>query len=173
MRSIPDPGFAGDAGAADPALAAALAAYADDPGARHHPTLAVLQDARLLVPVVAMAGEVEYDERGLARDKTSDMATVLMRGRDGRTALLAFTGNGSLRSWDPQARPVPVTAARAAQAAVSDGAAALLVDVTGPVRFVVEGGDLNALADGYRLVRAGERWSWAKLSESDAAGPGR
>ena len=47
---------------------------------------------RLLVPVVAILGEVEHDEQGLAHDKTSDMAAVLMTGRDGRKALLAFTG---------------------------------------------------------------------------------
>ena len=58
----------------------------------HHEVLALLQDARLLVPVVALLGEVDHDERGLAHDKTSDMAAVLMTGRDGRTALLAFTG---------------------------------------------------------------------------------
>ena len=41
--------------------------------------------------MVALLGEVEHDEQGLAHDKTSDMAAVLMQGRDGRTALLAFT----------------------------------------------------------------------------------
>ena len=60
-----------------------------------------LQDARLLVPVVALLGEVEHDEQGLAHDKTSDMAAVLMKGRDGRTALLAFTGTASLQAWNP------------------------------------------------------------------------
>ena len=94
MRTIPDPGFAGDAGAADPDLVAALAAYEQDPSdaEAHHEVLALLQDTRLLVPVVALLGEVEYDDDGLAHDKTSDMAAVLMTGRDGRTALLAFTG---------------------------------------------------------------------------------
>ena len=70
--------------------------------------LLALQDARLLVPVVAVLGEVEVDEHGLAHDKTSDMAAVLMTGADGRRALLAFTGSDSLASWDAGARPVPV-----------------------------------------------------------------
>ena len=61
----------------------------------------MLQQARLLVPVVAVAGEVEVDEQGLAHDKSSDMATVLLTGRDGRTALLAFTGTESLRGVGP------------------------------------------------------------------------
>lgn len=161
MRQIPDPGFAGDEGAADPALEAALASYAHDPG-RYVATLAALQRTRLLVPVVAVLGEAETDEAGLRRDKTSDMAAVLMRGQDGRTALLAFTGTASLRVWDPEARPVPVTAVQAAQAARQDGADALLVDVAGPVMFVAEGEDLEAMAAGYELVEVNGRHGWAR-----------
>ena len=163
-RTIPDPGFAGDDGGVDPRLADALAAYDEAPEAGGHlAALAVLQDARVLVPVVAVLGEVEYDEHGLARDKTSEMAAVLMTGRDGRTALLAFTGSESLDAWDATARPVPVTTRQAAQAALHDGAAALLLDVAGPVMFVVEGEDLDALAAGHRLVPLdGGRWGWAR-----------
>jgi type III secretion system (T3SS) SseB-like protein len=160
VRSIPDPGCAGDAGEPDPALARALAAYSVAPDRLHYPTLAVLQDCRLLVPVVALLGEVGYDEQGRARDKTSDMAAVLLTGRDGRTALLAFTGTGSLRRWDPDARPVPVPARTAALAAVQDGAAALVVDVAGPVLLAVEGDDLQALAGGYRLAEVDGRAAW-------------
>ncbi len=114
----------------------------------HLQVLTRLQRARLLVPVVALLGEVEHDEQGLAHDKSSDMAAVLMKGRDGRTALLSFTSTASLQAWKGDARPVPVTARQAAQAALQDQAAALLVDVAGPVMFVVEGDDLHALASG-------------------------
>lgn len=160
-RSIPDPGFAGDDGSAAPELVAALTAYDAAPDDLHHATLAVLQDTRVLVPVVAVLGEVELDEQGLAHDKSSDMAAVLMQGRDGRTALLAFSSVGSLEGWDPTARPVPVTVRDAARSAVQDQAEALLVDVGGPVTFVVEGEDLRLLAQGRRLQRVGEGgWAW-------------
>lgn len=161
MHTIPDPGFAGDDGAVPPEVAAALAGYAAD-RTRHAATLAALQHARLLVPVVAVLGEVEVDEQGLAHDKTSDMATVLMKGRDGRTALLAFTGSEPLRRWDPEARPVPVTVATAARAARQDGAEALVVDVAGPTMFVVEGDDLVQLAEGATLVEVSGRHGWAR-----------
>jgi hypothetical protein len=147
MRTIPDPGFAGDTGQVDPDLAAALTAYdaaPDDPDATRA-VLARLAQTRLLVPVVALLGEVEHDEQGLAHDKTSDMAAVLMTGRDGRKALLAFTGTAALEAWDPSARPVPVTARHAALSALQDEASALLIDVAGPVMFVVEGADLHTL----------------------------
>jgi hypothetical protein len=165
MRTIPDHGFAGDTGAVDPGLAAALSAYEqagpDDEADAHHEVLALLQDTRVLVPVVALLGEVEYDDQGLAHDKTSDMAAVLMTGQDGRNALLAFTGTASLEQWDAESRPVPVTARHAAQAALQDAAAALLVDVAGPVIFVIEADDLHALAAGHRLVRLEDgRWAW-------------
>ena len=162
MRAIPDPGFPDDAGQVDPQVSAVLAAYGRDPARLHRPTLAALQHARLLVPVVAVLGEVEHDERGIAHEKTSDMATVLMRGRDGRLALLAFTGTEPLAAWDPQARPVPVTARTAAQAAVQDDADALLVDVAGPSLFVVEGEDLKALAEGYTLAEVRGELLWVK-----------
>jgi hypothetical protein len=165
MRSLPNPGFAGDDGGVDPVVAAALAAYDETPeAALHLAALAVLQDARVLVPVVAVLGEVELDEAGLAHDKTSDMAAVLLTGRDGRTALLAFTGSASLTTWDPAARPVPVPVRQAAQAAIQDGAAALVLDLAGPVQFVIEEEDLTALAAGHRLVHLDDgRWAWVDV----------
>jgi hypothetical protein len=170
VRSIPDPGFAGDDGTTAPETLTALQAYDAAPDARHDATLAVLQHARVLVPVVAILGEaghdMEGDERGLVHDKTSDMAAVLMTGRDGRSALLAFTGTDAMGRWDPQARPVPVTLPAAAEAAVAEGAQALVLDVAGPVSFVVETEDLQELARGGRLVGVQEggrtRYGWAR-----------
>jgi SseB protein N-terminal domain len=162
MRSLPDPGFAGDDGSADPELLRALATYAADPDGRHLDVLTVLQGARVLVPVVAVAGEVEVDAAGLTHDKTSDMAAVLMRGHDGRTALLAFSGTQTLAAWDPAARPVPVTARDAARAARQDGAEALVLDVAGPVLFVVEGEDLVAVAEGWTLATLSGRRAWVR-----------
>jgi hypothetical protein len=159
-RQLLDTGFGDDTGAVAPEVAAALAAYGADPGAGHAALLTALQGARLLVPVVAVLGEVEVDEAGLAHDKSSDMAAVLLTGADGRLALLAFSGTEAMQRWDPQARPVPVPTRQAALAALQDGAAALLVDVAGPVMFVVEGDELAALAAGHRLVRVAENWVW-------------
>ena len=161
-RVIAEPEFPDDDGSATPGLTAALAAYEADPESGHRPALAALQESRLLVPVVATLGEVGYDESGLAHDKTSDMATVLITGRDGRTALLSFTSLASLQAWNGEARPVGVSARQAARAAVQDGADALLVDVAGPVLFAVEGQDLRDLAGGLDLRRVDGRWAWTR-----------
>ncbi|WP_307861508.1 SseB family protein [Nocardioides xinjiangensis] len=154
-RTIPDPGFGDDAGEADPRLARVLADHASG-AATSGAVLSLLQDARLLVPVVAVLGEVEVDDQGLAHDKSSDMAAVLVQAADGSTGLLAFTSTASMARWDPQARPVPVPARTAATAAVQDGAEALLVDLAGPATYVVDGDDLPRLASGWRLVAIGD-----------------
>lgn len=165
MRSIPDPGFAGDDGSVSEEVSTALAAYDADPERGYTNALAALQRSRLLVPVVAVLGEVEHDEAGLAHDKTSDMATVLMQGHDGRMALLCFTGAEPLRSWNLEGRPVPVAARDAARAAVQDKADALLVDVAGPVPFVIEGDDLRALAEGFVVADVGGRTAWVRPAD--------
>lgn len=163
-RNIPDPGFAGDDGSAPAEVREALQRYGADPAGAHHATLATLQDTRVLVPVVALLGEVEYDEQGLAHDKSSDMAAVMIEGADGRTALLAFTGDDALKAWNPEARPVPVTLRKAALASIQQGGDAVLVDLAGPVMFPVQGEDLQHLAAEHTLIKLDEGWAWATIS---------
>jgi hypothetical protein len=163
-RPLPDPGFAGDDGARDPRLAAALAVYAVDPE-RHLEVFVALQHTRLLVPVVAVLGETGYDDAGLAHDKTSEMATALLTGQDGRLALLAFTDLETLAAWRRDARPVPVPATVAARSALQEGASALVVDVAGPTSYVVEGDLLEGLARGWTLTLAAAGPVWAEPVE--------
>ncbi len=162
-RTIPQPAFPDDTGASDPELAAAVEAYAGGrvPAAD---LLARLAGARVLVPVVAVLDDAVLDDAVLddavlddavptsdtggisRREKESHLAAVSTTSGDGRRGLLAFTGADSMTRWDPAARPVPVTGAQAAQAALADGAEALVVDLAGPVRFAVERPELDVLA---------------------------
>ncbi|MFJ8718891.1 SseB family protein [Streptomyces violaceus] len=145
-KNIPDPGFSDDDGSADPRLSAALAAWSEDRGAVG-PVLDALKGARLLVPVVAVLGEVEEDERGLRREKTSDMAVPTLKAGS-RTALPAFTSTDSLARWDPAARPVAVPLHQALQAAAHEKADTVVLDLAGPVPFELTGSALLALAEG-------------------------
>ncbi|MCD0481300.1 SseB family protein [Streptacidiphilus sp. ASG 303] len=147
-KNIPDPGFAGDGGAADPHLAAALARWADDPAAVGPEVLAALPAARLMVPVVAVLGEVETGPDGLRREKTSDMAVPVVEAPDGRRALPAFTSLESLARWRADARPVPVHGRQAVLAAYSERADTLLVDPAGPVAYQLTGAPMRAVAEG-------------------------
>lgn len=146
QKNIPDPGYSDDDGSADPALTAALAAWARDRTALG-PVLASLKGARLLVPVVAVLGEVEEDENGLRREKTSDMAVPTLQAGD-RRALPAFTSTASLARWDPGARPVAVPLHQALQAAAHEKADTVVLDLAGPVAFELTGAALRALAEG-------------------------
>ncbi|MBC7551719.1 MAG: SseB family protein [Cellulomonas sp.] len=153
-----------DGGQVDAAYARALAVHVADLAdpTSYAGVLAALGSTRLLVPVVALLGDVETGADGLARDKTADMASVLLTGADGRIALLAFSSLTTLQQWDPDARPVPVAAALAAQAAVQDDAAAMVIDVAGPDMVVVQGEDLQALAEGWTLTSVGGRSAWIR-----------
>ena len=75
------------------------------------------------------------------------MVLPTLIGRDGRPAVLAFTGLDALARWRPDARPMPAEADRVWRAAVADGCA-VVIDVAGPVPLAVEGARLAALAAG-------------------------
>ncbi|CAL9386517.1 SseB family protein [Streptomyces cellulosae] len=161
-KNIPDSPFRDDDGSADPRLSAALAAWAED-GNAVGPVLEALKDARLLVPVVAVLGEVEEGEEegreapwkggggrrvgGLRREKTSDMAVPTLKA-GGRKALPAFTSTDALTRWDPAARPVAVPLHQALQAAAHEKADTVVLDLAGPVPFELTGPTLLALAEG-------------------------
>lgn len=176
-RILTPSAFPGDDGQANPATRAAL----DVASAPTSPTdylraVALLCLDRVLVPVVATAtklaetGSSPTGDR-LVGDKEAEMSVVLLQTRDGRRAMLAFTGLDSLQAWDDRARPVPVTLDLAAQSAVADGATALLVDFAGPSPLVIEGEVLAELARGHRLVEVGtDEFGWAMAQSPAAAG---
>ena len=138
--------FRHDRGAADPRVAAALAAYLAGQGSEQA-ALSALASARLLVPVVATLADGSEPADAPPGDKNSEMALPTLIGRDGRAALLAFTDLDALARWRPDARPVPAEADRVWRAAVAEGCA-VVIDVAGPVPLAVEGARLAALAAG-------------------------
>jgi hypothetical protein len=144
-RPLPDPGFAGDDGAADAELAQALrelaAGAAVGPG-----LLARLASARLLVPVVAVLEDSHTGPDGRRTDKRSSMASVTVRAPDGRRSLVAFTSTAALSAWRADARPIAADGRRVAQAALAEGVDALVVDPAGPVPFAVADAELRVLA---------------------------
>lgn len=137
QRSLAEPAFPDDDGLIDASLAAALG---DDVR-----VAAVFAGARVFVPIVAVLGESATDgpplhetsvaAGGAPTDKSADMAAVLMTGKDGRTALLAFSSVAALEAWNPLARPVPVWGRDAVLAARDEGASAILLDL-GSKHFV-------------------------------------
>ncbi|MDH6127029.1 SseB family protein [Kitasatospora sp. GP82] len=145
-KNIPNPGFAEDDGTADPRLARALAAWAEDRAAEPE-VLEALTPSRLMVPIVALLGEVETDANGLKHEKTSDMAVPVIEAADGRRALPAFTSLETMARWRADARPAPVAAPQAAMVAYSERADTLLIDPAGPVTYTLTGARLRAVAE--------------------------
>jgi hypothetical protein len=142
--------FRDDDGAADPRVTVALAAYYAGQGSEQD-ALTALAAARLLVPVVAVLADGSAAEG----DKNSQMVLPTLIGRDGRPAVLAFTGLDTLARWRPNARPVPAESDRVWRAAAADGCA-VVIDVAGPVPLAVEGTRLAALAAGQPVPAAYE-----------------
>lgn len=152
-RALISTGFDEDPGIADPDLRDALATYAassvderERAGAAATLLMAQVGAARLLVPIVAEPVELGTSGQGLVTDAHVDMAAVTLVAPDGSRALPVFTGLDSLAAWDAAARPVPVTAARAAQAAVTERCDVIVVDPAGPVQTVLRASMVWALA---------------------------
>lgn len=140
-RSLAPTPFPDDDGSAHPALATALG------GAGIEAVVTALEGCRVLVPIVAVAGETAMTADGLMVDTTSDMAVVTLTAPDGRRTLPVFSSLPQLSAWDASARPVPVAGRTAALAAVDDGCELLVVDPAGAA-VVVPRPAMWALAQG-------------------------
>jgi SseB protein N-terminal domain len=105
-----------------------------------------LREARLLIPLVAVAGELGTNDHGHAVDKSQELSIVTVMGPDGRSVLPAFTSVASMSAWNPKARPVPATASRVALAAASENTDLVVLDPTNVTEFAVRRPALWALA---------------------------
>jgi hypothetical protein len=135
LKPLPDPGFAGDDGAADPVLAAVLDAYGSGAG-DDDTVMSAVAAARLIVPVTAVPAETGDRADGRVGDGTVEMALPVM------------TSVAALAAWDPRARPVPVPCRRAALGALTEDCDFLVVDPSGPVTWVADRAQVERLAGG-------------------------
>ncbi|MDQ2670067.1 MAG: SseB family protein [Gemmatimonadota bacterium] len=126
----------GDDGSADPALLAALTAFRSGDGDQ----VAVVdayRSARLLIPLVAEAGDHGIGPHGLEVDKTQELSIVTVAAPDGRRVLPVFTGVETMRRWDAAARPVPADGVRTALAAADDDTDLIVIDPGSETEFVL------------------------------------
>lgn len=110
-----------------------------------------LRDARLLVPLVAEAGEVGTTPQGRVVDKTQELSIPTVAGPDGEPILPVFSSAEAMRVWNPKARPVPASAARVAVAALEEDAQRVVIDAGSDSEIVLHAPALRAIA-------AGEAW---------------
>ncbi|QFG68825.1 SseB family protein [Ornithinimicrobium pratense] len=147
-RTLTGTGFDADTGAADARLAHLLVTPAAERDEQE--LVAAVAEARLIVPVVAVPSEID-DSSGIPVDAVSDMASVTLVAPDGQRALPAFTSTAALAAWNAEARPVPVSAQRAALAAVQEGCEVIPLDLPappGPAAYTLRPSMVWALAMG-------------------------
>lgn len=137
-----------DTGLADPALAGALAGWsaARTPASRAR-ALAALVTARVFVAVQARSTAEHLDPgTGLRAESTAEMALLTLAGSSGR-GLPVFLDVPSVTGFVDGARPVRLQAPQACEAALDNGATAVVVDPLGAA-LVLTGTELAELAAG-------------------------
>ena len=154
--------FAGDDGTTPPEFAAAVERVrvaSDDAGLAeaHAGAILVLATTRLLVPLVAEAGDLGTTPEGRAVEKTQELSIVTVAAPDGRRVMPVFSSVETMRAWNPEARPIPVPGPQVALAAAQEGTDLIIVDPATPaLEFGVRRTALEAMATGKRVVP-----SWA------------
>lgn len=146
-RAFETNSFANDDGSADPALIDALESLRGGSGGVED-VVDALRSARLLVPLLAKLGESEIGAHGQVVDKSADLSIVTVETPDQQNGLPVFSSVESMKAWNPNARPVPVEAAKAALAAAQEGNTRIILDAGSPTEFVIRRPAIAAVAQG-------------------------
>lgn len=148
----PNPAAADDGSAPAAVIEAIRRFHAGEVGVAD--VVATLHGERLLVPLIAEAGDVGIGPHGQKVDKTQELSVVTVAGPDGRAVLPAFTSVAAMSAWDSDARPVPIQASKVALGAAGEGTPLIIVDPGSETQFAVRGPAFKALATGERWVPA-------------------
>ncbi|WP_025133268.1 SseB family protein [Leucobacter sp. PH1c] len=123
--------------------------------AAHGDVIAALATARVLVPMLAEAGDLGLTPEGKTVEKTQELSIVTVAAPDGRRVLPVFSSVETLGRWHDEARPIPVPATQAALAAVQEETDLLILDAATPeAEYGVRRPALRALALGEPYVPA-------------------
>ncbi|WGD37905.1 SseB family protein [Lysinibacter sp. HNR] len=135
-RSFESNDFAGDDGKMPEQLRAALSAFhnkqSDITG-----VIDAFRESRLLIPLIAEAGEVGVTPAGKVVDKTQELSIVTVAAPDGRKALPVFSSVEAMGRWSSDARPVPADGVRVALAAAGDETSLVVLDPGSDTQFVL------------------------------------
>lgn len=135
-RSFQSNDHSSDDGSAPEHLAEALRRYR----AREVTEVEVVdafRSSRLLIPLVAHAGEEGETEAGLKVDKTQELSIVTVQGPDGRTVMPVFSSVAAMSRWNSTSRPVPADGVRVALAAASEHTDLVVLDPVSDTEFAI------------------------------------
>lgn len=159
-RSFEPNPFAGDTGEADRGLIATLEAFHSTEVSREkreelaEAVINALSNTRVLIPLIAHAGDYGLTDDGRVVEKTQELSVVHVEGPDGRPVAPVFSSVATLSAWKPDARPIPVDTPRAAMAAASDGLASMILDPGSRLTFSLRRGAIRCLAQSLPYVSA-------------------
>lgn len=161
--------FAGDEGETPAELLAAVAALRSSDGpealrsatgqealaAAISETVVALSRSRLIIPLLAEAGDFGETPEGKPVEKTQELSIVTLAAPDGRRVMPAFSSVETMHVWNPEARPIPVPGPQVAVAAAQEGTDLVIIDPGTPEReFGVRRTQLEAMALGQYVVPA-------------------
>jgi hypothetical protein len=131
----------------------------------------VLRSSRLLIPLVARAGQSETRDDGRIIDVSQELSIVTVAGPDGRDVLPVFSSVAAMRLWNMRARPVPADGVRVAVAAAAEGTDLVVLDPSSSTEFVIRRPALWAMArslpwrPSYEVMEVVEAFSLSVESE--------
>lgn len=127
----------------------------------HAEVIAALGEARVLVPMLAEAGDVGVTPEGKTVEKTQELSIVAVAAPDGRTVLPVFSSVTAMKAWNDTARPIPVPGPQAAMAAAQEEHDLIVIDAGSPeLVYGVRRPAIVALALSQRYVPA---WADAEV----------
>ena len=145
--------FAGDDGSAPKQLAVALDRWArENSSAAISQVVEALRTDRILVPLIAEAGDVGHTPDGRVVEKTQELSIVSVQGPDGQPVGLIFSDVDALAAWRADARPQPAEAARAAAWALEESMTRLVINPTSVTECLLRRGALISLMTGESYI---------------------
>lgn len=111
--------------------------------------IAVAASVRLLVPLIAKAGDYGLTPEGRVVEKTQELSIVTVEASDGRQVLPVFSSVETMQNWNPVARPIPVPGVQVALAAGQEQTDLVIIDAgTAASEFGIRRTALQAFALG-------------------------
>jgi hypothetical protein len=152
-REFHDHPFKDDDGSTPEALGKALAAIREALGGSDDDVLAekasnlvaALRTERVLVPLVAEAGDVGVTDNVQVVEKSQELSIVTLEGPTGQPTGLMFSSVDQMSAWRQEARPIPVEAARVAAWALTEKVPHVVLDAGSGVPVVCRRGILWSL----------------------------
>jgi hypothetical protein len=141
--------FDGDDGSAPPALAEALSLWEKGrSGEAMAAIVEALRASRVLVPLLADAGDIGFTPEGKKVEKTQELSIVTVEGPDGLPVALMFSDVDALANWRGDARPVPVEATKVAAWVIDDQMARAVLNPGSANECVIRRGGIVSLLSG-------------------------